>query len=62
MSDAENIFNDDEFFGDTIDKPSEDIEQHENRKCLQNVLRKLGLSEIHKVCFCTRYKKEKRIL
>ena len=43
MSDAENIFNDDEFFGDTTDKPSEDIEQHENRKCLQNVLRKLGL-------------------
>ena len=40
MSDTENIFNDDEFFGDTIDKPSEDIEQHENRKCLQNVLSK----------------------
>ena len=28
MGDAENILNDDDFFGDIVDIPKEDIEQH----------------------------------
>ena len=33
MSDAENIFNDDVFFGDTIDKSKEETEPYKIREC-----------------------------
>ena len=40
MADVENVFNDDEFFGDTVDTPKEAIEQHRKRECLKSVISK----------------------
>ena len=40
MADVENILNDDEFFGDTVDTPNEGIEQHRKRECLKSVISK----------------------
>ena len=40
MTDVENILNDDEFFGDTVDTPKEAIEQHRKRECLKSVISK----------------------
>ena len=37
MDDVENILNDEEFFGDTIDKPNESVEQHMKQECLNGV-------------------------
>ena len=37
MDDVENILNDDEFFGDFVDTPKEDIDQHRKRKYLKSV-------------------------
>ena len=37
MDDVENILNDDEFFGDIVDTPKEDIDQHRKRKYLKSV-------------------------
>ena len=36
-ADAENILNDDDFFGDSVDTPKEDIGQHRKRECLKSV-------------------------
>ena len=33
MADVENILNDDDFFGDSVDTPKEGIEQHKKREC-----------------------------
>ena len=38
MTDAENILNDDEFFGDIVDTPKEGIEQHKKRECLKSAI------------------------
>ena len=38
MTDVENILNDDDFFGDTVDTPREDIEQHRKRECWKSVI------------------------
>ena len=38
MGDVENILNDDDIFGDSIDTPKEDIEQHKKRDCLKSVI------------------------
>ena len=35
MADAEDILNEDEFFGDIVDTPKEVIEQHKKRECLK---------------------------
>ena len=40
MTDVENILNDDDFFGDTVDTPKEGIEQHRKRECLKSVISK----------------------
>ena len=40
MADVENVLNDDEFFGDTVDTPKEAIEQHRKRECLKSVISK----------------------
>ena len=40
MSDVENILNDDDFFGDTVDTPKEGIGQHRKRECLKGALSK----------------------
>ena len=40
MADVENILNDDDFFGDTVDTPKEGIEQHRKRECLKSVISK----------------------
>ena len=40
MTDVENILNDDDFFGDTVDTPKEGIEQHKKRECLKSVMDK----------------------
>ena len=40
MADAENILNDNEFFGDVVDTPKEGIEQHKKRECLKSVIDK----------------------
>ena len=40
MADVENILNDDDFFGDIVDTPKEDIEQHRKRECLKSVISK----------------------
>ena len=37
MADVENILNYDEFFGDIVDTPKEDIDQHRKRECLKSV-------------------------
>ena len=38
MTGAENILNDDEFFGDIVDTPKEGIEQHKKRECLKSAI------------------------
>ena len=38
MTDVENISNDVDFFGDTVDTPKEDIGQHRKRECLKRVI------------------------
>ena len=40
MDDVENMLNDDEFFGDSVDTPKEDTEQHRKRECLKSVISK----------------------
>ena len=40
MADFENILNNDNFFGDTVDTPKEGIEQHRKRECLKGELSK----------------------
>ena len=40
MADAEDILNNDEFFGDIVDTPKKDIEQHKKRECLKSVIDK----------------------
>ena len=35
MADVENILNDDEFFGDIVDTPKEDIDQHKKTRMLK---------------------------
>ena len=40
MADAENILNDDDFFGDAVDTQKEGIDQHKKRECLQSVISK----------------------
>ena len=40
MADVENILNDDDFFGDTVDTPKEDTEQHGKRECFKSVISK----------------------
>ena len=37
MADVENILNYDEFFGDIVHTPKEDIDQHRKRECLKSV-------------------------
>ena len=37
MADVENILNYDEFFGDIVDTPKEDTDQHRKPECLKNV-------------------------
>ena len=38
MADVQNILNDDDFFGDTVDTTKEDIKQHTKRQCLKGAL------------------------
>ena len=38
MVDVQNILNDDDFFGDTVDTPKEGIGQHRKRECLKSVI------------------------
>ena len=38
MADVENIWNNDDFFGDTVDTPKEDIGQHRKRECLMSAI------------------------
>ena len=38
MADVENILNDDDFFGDTVDTPKDSIEQHKKQECLKSVV------------------------
>ena len=38
MYNVGDILNDDEFFGDIVDKPKEGIEQHRKRECLKSVI------------------------
>ena len=38
MANASNILNDDDFFGDAVDRPREGIKQHRKRKCLKSVI------------------------
>ena len=38
MADVGDILNDDEFFGDVVDTPKEDTEQHEKREELKSVI------------------------
>ena len=40
MADVGDILNDDNFFGDVVDTPKEDIEQHKKRECLKSVIDK----------------------
>ena len=40
MADDENILNDDDFFGDTVDTLKEGIQQHRKRECLKSVISK----------------------
>ena len=40
MADVGNILNDDDFFGDIVDTPKEDIEQHKKPECLKSVINK----------------------
>ena len=38
MASVENILNDDDFFGDTVDAPKEGTEQHKKREELKSVI------------------------
>ena len=38
MTDVGDILSDDDFFGDVVDTPKEDIEQHKKRECLKSVI------------------------
>ena len=38
MGDVENILNDDDIFGDSVDIPKEGIEQDKKRDCLKSVI------------------------
>ena len=38
MADVENILNDDNFFGDTVDTPKETIGQHRKQECSKSVI------------------------
>ena len=38
MADVENILNDDDFFGDTVDTSKEGIEQHREQECLKRII------------------------
>ena len=38
MTDVEHILNDDDFFGDTVDRPKEGIEQHRKQECLTSLI------------------------
>ena len=38
MADVENILNDDDFFGDSVDTPKEGIEQHRKREGLKIII------------------------
>ena len=38
MADAENILNDEDFYGDIVHTPKKDIEQHKKRDCLKSVI------------------------
>ena len=40
MDNVGDILNDDEFFGDIVDKPKEGIEQHRKRECLKSAIGK----------------------
>ena len=40
MADVENILNNDDFFGDSVDTPKDGIEQHVKRECLKSVISK----------------------
>ena len=40
MADTGDIINDDDFFGDAVDTPREDIEQHKKQECLKGVIDK----------------------
>ena len=40
MADVENMLNDDDFFGGTVDTPKEGTEQHRKRECLKSVISK----------------------
>ena len=40
MANVENILNDDDFFGDTVDTPKEGTEQHKKQECLKSVTSK----------------------
>ena len=40
MADVENMLNDDDFFGYSVDTPKEGIEQHRKRECLKSVISK----------------------
>ena len=40
MPDVGDILNDNEFFGDVVDTPKEDIEQHKKRECLKGAIDK----------------------
>ena len=38
MADVGDILNDNEFFGDIVDTPKEDSEQHKKRECLKSAI------------------------
>lgn len=40
MIDVENILNNDELFGDTVDTPKKGTEQHRKRDCLKGAISK----------------------
>ena len=40
MADVENILNDDDFLGDSVDTLKEDTEQHRKRECLKSIISK----------------------
>ena len=40
MADVGDILSDDDFFGDVVYTPKEDIEQHKKRECLKSVINK----------------------
>ena len=40
MTDVGDILNDGDFFGNIVDTPKEDIEQHKKRECLKSVIDK----------------------